>query len=189
MVKPSVGVRGLLVSAAVVAVLTATGVLVVERLRPPAAGAARANARPSELPAGPVGAAEVVVGPDGAQIFCPSGAAPAITVNDAAFEPALSDGRSFAAGKYRIRLRGLVINETTATIAVDTYVVRVGDTVWPATVRGPATIKAGGADELTVEGTYDSTGPTQASVHVTMQWVWSATSLRPCGKRGLIEDD
>ncbi|MFC5002495.1 hypothetical protein ACFPIJ_32250 [Dactylosporangium cerinum] len=187
--KPPFGARGLLAAVALVTVLTAAGVLVVERLRPAAAPAARANARPPALPAGPDGAAEVVVGADGAQIFCPAGAAPTITVNDAAFEPALSDGRSFAAGKYRIRLRGLVINETTASIAVDTYVVRVGDTVWPAKVDGPATIKAGGADELTVDGTYDSTGPTQASVHVTMQWVWSATSLRPCGKRGLVEDD
>ncbi|MEV4517512.1 hypothetical protein AB0K00_52220 [Dactylosporangium sp. NPDC049525] len=187
--KPPLGARGLLVAVAVVTVLTAAGVLVAERLRPAPAPAVRANARPSALPAGPGGAAEVVVGPDGAQIFCPSGAAPTITVNDAAFEPALSDGRSFTAGKYRIRLRGLVINETTASIAVDTYVVRVGDTVWPATVHGPATVQAGGADELTVEATYDSTGPTQASVHVTMQWVWSATALRPCGKRGLVEDD
>jgi hypothetical protein len=184
-----ISARRLLASVGVVAVLTATGVLVVEQLRGPATPAAPARARPSMLPAEPAEAGTIVVGPDGAQIFCPSGAAPTITVNEAVFEPALKDGRSFAAGRYRITLRGLVINETTATIAINSYAVTIGDTAWPATVAAPKSVGAGTATPISVDGTYDSTGPAQASLHVNMQWVWSATSLRPCGKRGLVEDD
>jgi hypothetical protein len=180
--------RTLLACAAVVVVLTATGVAVADVVRRPPA-AAPARPQPSMLPAGPAETAPVAVGADGAQIFCPTGAVPAITVNDAAFEPALHDGRTFGAGTYRIRLRGLVINETTATIAVDAYTVTVGDAVWPAKVSAPTALAAGTAADLTVEGTYDSAGRNQASVHVAMRWDWSATSLRPCGKRGLVEDD
>jgi hypothetical protein len=183
------GRRRLLVSIAVVLALTAAGVLTAEWLRAPQTPAARAGGRPSALPPGPGDPGNKVVGTDGAQIFCPNGAAPSITVNNADFEPTLGDGRSFAAGAYRIKLRGLVINETNATIAVSTYVVTVGDVAWPAAVHGPSVVAAGSADEITVDGTYDSAGPAQASVHVSMQWVWSATSLRPCGQRGLVEDD
>jgi hypothetical protein len=183
------GARRLLASLGVVAVLTTAGVLVVEQVRGPGTPAAPAHARPSTLPAGPADAGNIAVGADGAQIFCPSGAVPSITINEAAFEPALKDGRSFAAGHYRITLRGLVVNETNATIAINSYAVTIGDTAWTATVDGPSTAGAGTAAAISVHGTYDSTGPTQASLHVTMQWVWSATSLQPCGKRGLVEDD
>jgi hypothetical protein len=150
--------------------------------------AATAHAHPSALPAGPNEDANVVVGPDGAQIVCPSGAVPGITVNEALFEPTLQGGRSFAAGRYRIRLRGLVVNETTAAIAVDAYTVTIGNATWPVAVHAPATVAAGTADEISVDGTYDSAGPAQASLHIHLHWVWSATSLRPCGERGLVED-
>lgn len=180
--------RTLLAGAAAVAVLTAAGVAVAGAVHHrPAAPPARVQ--PSILPPGPAETAHVAVGADGAQIFCPTGAVPAITVNDAVFEPALHGGRAFDAGRYRIRLRGLVVNETTATIAVEAYTVTVGDAVWPARVTAPVTVAAGSAADLAVEGTYDSAGNTQASVHVAMRWDWSATSLRPCGKRGLVEDD
>jgi hypothetical protein len=155
----------------------------------PARTPAPTAARPSRLPAGPDETANIAVGPDGARIFCPSGAEPAITVNEATFTPTLQGGRSFAAGRYQIKLRGLVVNETTASIAVDTYTVTVGGAAWPATVHAPAMVAAGTAGAITVDGTYDSTGPAPADLHVGMQWVWSATSLRPCGKRGLVEDD
>jgi hypothetical protein len=180
--------RTLLACAAAVVVLTATGVAVAAAVRRPPSGAP-VRPQPSMLPAGPAETAYVAVGADGTQIFCPTGAVPAVTVNDAAFEPALHDGTTFSAGQYHIRLHGLVINETTATIAVDAYTVTIGETVWPAHVTAPGALGAGTAADLTVEGTYDSAGPGQASVHVAMRWDWSATSLRPCGQRGLVEDD
>ena len=75
------------------------------------------------LPARTGPTAPVAVGADGRADLLPDRRGAAVTVNDAAFEPALHDGTTFGAGKYHIRLRGLVINETTATIAVDAYTV------------------------------------------------------------------
>ncbi|WP_426503120.1 hypothetical protein ACPPVO_36610 [Dactylosporangium sp. McL0621] len=180
--------RRLFVSTAVVLALTTAGVLVVELTRP-APTPASAPARPSALPAGPGEPPQTATAPDGTQIFCPSGAVPAITVNEATFAPTLQGGQSFAAGRYQIKLRGLVLNETTASIAVETYTVTIAGAAWPATVHAPDTVAAGTAGEITVDGTYDSTGPAPADLHVAMHWVWSVTSLRPCGPRGLIEDD
>jgi hypothetical protein len=170
-------------------VLTGAGGLAIARLRHGDATGVRANARPSKLPPGPVDTANVVNGPDGAKMQCPSGPVPSITLQDVTFTPPLVDGRSFARGTYRITLRGTVANDTTAAITITGVVMTLGGVNWQPKITVPRGLRAATGGDVTITGTYDSGGSAAASLHASLQWQWQAAVLQPCGKRGLIEDD
>jgi hypothetical protein len=176
-------------SVGLVAVLTAAGIAVVDRVQRPARPRFQANARPSRLATEPSRSSGFIVAPDGARTPCPSGAVPAVTLQEAAFQPPLSDGQSFTAGTYQIRLRGLVVNETTAAITVQSYVVTIGGDTWPVSVKAPDTLRPGVAEPITVEGSYHNGAARRADIAVSLRWTWNAVVLQPCGERGLIEDD
>jgi hypothetical protein len=172
------------------ALVAAIGVAVVSRLHHDRASLpVRANARPSKLPAGPAAEDNVVTSADGSQMRCPSGQLPAITLQNARFAPPLADGHAFAKGRYRIRLTGTAANDTTAPIAITGVVVTVGGHQWRPAVTAPTALRPSTGGDIAIDGTYDSPAPAAASIHAALQWQWQAVMLRPCGVRGLIEDD
>jgi hypothetical protein len=172
------------------ALVAGIGVAVLSRLHHDRAGLpVRANARPSKLPAGPAGEDNVVAGPDGTRMRCPSGQLPAITLQNARFAPPLAGGHTFAKGRYRVRLTGTAANDTTAPIAITGVVITVGGHQWRPAVTAPAALRPSTGGVIHIDGTYDSPGPATASIHAALQWQWQAATLRPCGATGLIEDD
>jgi hypothetical protein len=172
------------------ALIVAIGVAVMSRLHHDRANLpVRANARPSKLPAGPAVEDNVVAGADGTRMKCPSGQLPAITVQNASFAPPLAGGHAFTKRRYRIRLTGTAANDTTAPIAITGVVVSVGGHDWRPDVTAPTVLLPSTGGGVEIDGTYDSPAPAAASIHAALQWQWQTTMLRPCGVRGLIDDD
>jgi hypothetical protein len=114
---------------------------------------------------------------------------PGISLQNASFLPPLTGGYAFAKGRYHVRLSGTVANDTTAAIAITAVIVTVGGQQWRPAVTAPAALRPSTGGEITIDGTYDSPGPADASIHASLQWQWQAAVLRPCGVHGLIEDD
>lgn len=125
----------------------------------------------------------------GERVTCPTGAQPAINLQRADFRPGLIGGTRLGRGLHRIVITGSVTNETNSPVQLLGVTVRVGGERWPATVTGPTRLGAGGAGELVVRGAYRSPTTQQALVRATLRWRWTDPDLRPCGHRGLLDDD
>jgi hypothetical protein len=174
---------------AVVAAVALVVVAAVVVLRGPARNTAGlANQQPPKLPSAQPRTPKTVTAPDGSRITCPDGLEPGVNLDEAAFSPALSDGVSLKPGTYRLKLRGMVENETTEPINVTSVAVLVGDVAWDAPVTVATSVAAHGRADLVVEGTYQSTRSQAAYVHAHLSWEWQKAALRPCGTAGLIEE-
>ncbi|MBI3686060.1 MAG: hypothetical protein HY241_01760 [Actinobacteria bacterium] len=130
-----------------------------------------------------------VAGPAGRTIVCPRGAVPAVHLTDAVFEPPLAGGTMFAAGSYRITLRGVITNGTTMPITVRAVDLTVGGTRWRSAMGAPRTVTADTSVPIRVEGAYLSPRRGHADLRAALAWQWRDPALRSCGTAGLIEDD
>jgi hypothetical protein len=121
-------------------------------------------------------------------LTCPSGIVPMVQIQGATFTPALEHGTSFGVGRYTIKVRGRVANETSAAIQLRSLQITVGGRPWRRTTATTA-VTAQNFAPITFEGTYDSPAPHRAVVDSRLRWQWQAPGLRPCGEEGLVEDD
>jgi hypothetical protein len=123
-------------------------------------------------------------------ITCPQGSQPYVFIQNAFFTPKLKLGTNFVPGTYHIELTGTVANETTSKIVVDHLIPWALDVAWRgAKVTAPRVLRANSSGRLIIRGTYTSRKVRAASVGATLRWHWADSSLQPCGKRGLVDDD
>lgn len=148
---------------------------------------ARTTAAPRGL-LGPSLAPRVLLGAGG-RVTCPTGAEPTIDLERAEFRPGLVGGTRLSNGTHRITLTGSVTNETNSPVQVLGVTMRVGGQRWRAAVTGPTSLGPGEAGGIAVRGTYRSRRTQQARVGATLHWRWTDPDLRPCGHRGLLDDD
>lgn len=179
-------VLGLVVLALVMAG-TAIAISVHMRDRPVAGPVA--NQRPGKLPVAVPSAPPTVVATDGSTVTCPTGAKPAIALSGSVFTPRLVNGQLIGKGRYHIRLTGIVQNETSAAIVVESISVFIDDQRWPATVTVVPRLDAQNSADLVIDGTYQSPQAGTPSIHTNLNWHWHSADLLPCGDAGLIEDD
>lgn len=125
----------------------------------------------------------------GARVTCPTGAEPAVVLERAEFRPGLVGGTRLTPGPHRITVTGSVTNETNSPVQVLGVVLRVGGRWWPATVSSPSRLGPGEGRDLVAVGGYRSPRSQQARVRATLRWRWVEPRLRPCGDRGLLNDD
>lgn len=125
----------------------------------------------------------------GERVTCPTGSEPAIDLERADFHPGLVGGTLMSSGKHRIALTGSVTNETNSPVQLLGVTMRVGGQRWPAAVTGPTRLGPGEAGEIVVRGTYRGRRTQQAQVAAALHWRWTDPDLRPCGHRGLLDDD
>jgi hypothetical protein len=192
MIAIAAGRRRLLLAAllALVALGAATGaaVVVVRADRP--APTAAAPQRPPLLPPGASASPFTVTGADGSTVACPTGSEPTVMITEANFAPTLTDGSVMAKGRYHIRLRGTVDNETGAAIDVKRLFASVRYGFWPgAQVRVARTIAAQSSARITVDGTYTSKTKGTVRVATHLDWQWHDSGLTGCGENGLVADD
>jgi hypothetical protein len=119
---------------------------------------------------------------------CPKGVVPMVQIHAATFSPQLQGGTTFGVGRYRIAVRGLVANETSAPIELRSLQITVDGRPWHQTST-VAAVPAQGSAPISFEGSYDSRAPHRAVVDSRLQWQWKSPGLRPCGQEGLVEDD
>lgn len=150
---------------------------------------ALAHQRPTLLPSASPAKEFTVTPPDGHRRTCPTGSEPVVNLTGAQFQPRLVGGVTFARGSYRIRLRGVVANETTAPVTVLWLKPHVGFSIWNATVTVPRSIPAESSVPLVIDGTYVSTGTQHVSVRAQLGWEWQSPALRRCADEGLVHDD
>lgn len=122
-------------------------------------------------------------------VTCPEGAVPAVNLTSARFSPQLVGGTDFAPGSYGITLSGVVANESTAPVVVRSLTLTVGGAPWTADVSPVGTVAAQTSTPITVRGTYRSRGPARVAIEAHLDWQWQEPALRPCGEKGLVEDD
>lgn len=122
-------------------------------------------------------------------VTCPTGAEPTIDLERAEFRPGLVGGTRLSNGMHRITLTGSVTNETNSPVHVLGVTMRVGGRRWRAAVSGPTRLGPGAAGAILVRGTYRSRRTQQARVGAALHWRWTDPDLRPCGHRGLLDDD
>ena len=176
--------------ACVVAVLVVAAVVVAweglgRRTTPEAAPATHSG---STLQGPPLTATTVLSG-SGRRVTCPKGAAPTVDIEQASFSPRLAGGTEMVPGTYRIILHGSVVNETNSPIRVTGVGIVVNGHPWHPQVARPGRLGAGEAQPLVVDGTYESRAHGRARVAAYLKWDWQDARLRPCGVKGLIEDD
>jgi hypothetical protein len=179
-------VAAVAVVAALVAGTAAVGVTVLHRSGQHTA--AVANRRPAKLPAAAPPSPVTVAGPGGSTVACPVGAKPGIMLTGASFSPKLVNGSLLGKGRYQIRLRGTVDNETTHAIVVHGVTATVRGQPWTARVSVATSVPAQSSVEVGIEGTYQSQQAGVPNIHTELAWTWQTTDLQPCGDLGLIED-
>lgn len=188
---PSRGPRRLLFVLLAVAAVASLGgaVLLIVRMSSGGPAPIAAHPRPSLLPAATRAVPLTVTGADGRRTTCPTGAAPTVAITEAGFSPALAGGATMARGRYHIRLRGTVNNETGAAVDVRTLTASVRGRFWDAKITVPPILGPQTSAPVVIEGTYVSTetGPVRISSH--FDWRWHDAELAPCGETGLVEDD
>lgn len=173
----------------VAAVLASVGVLAVRLSsggRPDVAAAAAHRFAP--IAAAPRQARLTVVTATGTRA-CPRGAQPAVVVSNVYFTPRLAGGTTFEPRTYRITVQAKVKNETTAAIDVTRLTATVEGRAWTASTVAPTSVPANAAALVTFTGPYTSPVVQQARVATQLAWQWHNAALRPCGDRGLVEDN
>ncbi len=150
---------------------------------------ALAHQRPAPLSSAPASPAATVTLPGGATRQCPHGTEPGVVLSGAVFSPTLAGGTSFAARRYRVTIRGVVANDTSAPIRVGAVTPLIAGRPWRAHVTVARSVPARGSADLAIEGTYDSPRTQRARLDSRLSWSWADHALRPCGAAGLIEDD
>jgi hypothetical protein len=175
----------------VAAALVSLGIALVLILRPtpayrPAAGA---HARPPLLPAATGLTPYIVTDADGRTITCPVGSAPSVYITEGTFMPPLVNGSTMKKGRYHIRMRGSVNNETGAAVDIRSLTASVRGRFWDARITVPHLIAAQSSVRVEIDGDYLSTEPGPVDVATHFDWRWHSTDLTACGEAGLIEDD
>lgn len=127
--------------------------------------------------------------PDGRALTCPGGAEPTVYVQRAAFEPLLTGGTQLVPGTYSITLQGRVVNETNSPILLSGLRLSVGKARWKPRVEVPAQLAANSSRAFVAKGSFRATRKEQARVSADLGWRWQDATLKPCGTKGLIEDD
>ena len=183
--------RLLLVLLIVLALLSAgVAAVVVTRTAGVGRSAVAAHPRPALLPAGGSPTPLTFAAPGGRTIVCPTGSAPTVMIMEATFTPSLSGGSIMTKGRYHIRLRGTLDNETGAAVDVRKLIASVRGRFWPgARFTAARTINPQSSVRIVVDGTYlsDAKGPVRVATH--LDWDWHAAELADCGENGLVEDD
>lgn len=177
-------VRLLLVCALILAVAAAAALLVS---RNGAAPSARVDGRSTIQ--GPQPKPAQVRLPDGRTLTCPRGAKPAVVIEGLDVQPPLADGTQFRRGTYRVVVRASVVNETNRPIRVGAFRAEIGGRPWRARVSAPTELPADAKAPVSVRGVFHSGARRDASVSTDFTWHWRETGLRPCGAKGLVEDD
>jgi len=172
----------------VAASLASLAVALVLILRPSETGTA-AHERPPLLPAATGVAPFVVTGADGRKVTCPVGSEPTVYLTEAIFTPKLVNGSIMKKGRYHIRMRGSVNNETGAAVDLRTLTASVRGRFWDARITVPHTIAPQSSVRVEIDGDYLSTDTGTVHVATHVDWRWHATELTACGDAGLIEDD
>ncbi len=177
-------VRLVVVGALVLAVAIAAALLVAQRGTSP---------RPQ------AGARSVVQGPqpkparvrlaDGRFLTCPRGAKPALVVEGLDVRPPLSGGTRFLRRTYRVVVRASVVNETDRPIRVGSFRAEIAGRPWRARVSAPSALPADAKSPVRVRGVFHSRTRRRASFATDFRWHWREAELRPCGAKGLTEDD
>jgi hypothetical protein len=182
--------RRLLFTASAAAVVLSLGVAAVLFVRaferPPAA----AHWRPPPLPAASGAAPLTLTGAGGRRITCPIGSEPAVMITEGTFNPSLVRGSTMNRGRYLIRLRGTVNNETGAAVDVRKIIASVRGRFWPAArITVQHTIPPQSSVPLVIEGAYVSSANGPVAVRTHFDWRWHDADLADCGESGLTEDD
>jgi len=127
---------------------------------------------------------------DGRVLTCPSGSEPTVYVQEATFAPLLTtQGTQMEKRTYTIALSGRVVNETDAAVAVRGLRFTVANKPWTPHVALPALLAAGDAAPFQARATFRSSRRQSVRVGAHFNWAWEDQGLRPCGDKGLIEDD
>jgi hypothetical protein len=180
----------LLIGALAVAVVMGLGpALLVARLSAGPQPRIDAHPRPSMLPSGTQPSPLTVTAADGRHVTCPTGSEPAVALTDGAFTPTLGGGVTMRAGRYHIRLRGTVNNETGAAVDVRALTAVVRGRFWPARVTVARTIPPQSSVPVVIEGTYQSTESGSVRISSKFDWRWHSSDLADCGETGLVVDD
>jgi hypothetical protein len=183
--------HGVLLALSAVVILAGVVAATVMIVRFPATSpVGTAHWRPPRLSA-PSGPAPLTVsGPGGRRITCPTGSEPAVMITQGEFVPSLFRGTTMNRGKYLIRLRGSVNNETGAAVDVRKLLASVRGRFWSAARITVAPIIAPQSSvSLIIEGRYLSVQNGPVAVRTHLDWRWHDAGLAHCGDSGLIPDD
>jgi hypothetical protein len=175
----------------VAAALAGLAVALVLIVRPsgPDSPVGEAHQRPPLLPAATGAAPVVVTGADGRKVTCPVGSEPTVYLTEAIFTPKLVNGSTMKKGRYHIRMRGSVNNETGAAVDLRTLTASVRGRFWDARIAVPHTIAPQSSVPVEIDGDYLSADAGTVHVATHVDWRWHSTDLTACGDAGLIEDD
>lgn len=149
---------------------------------------ALAHQRPAPLPSAPAHQGATLALPGGGTLNCPHGTEPGVVVSGASFAPTLTGGTSFAVGRYRVTVRGVVANDTAEPITIGGLTPLISGHPWAARVTVASSIPAHSSVKLVIQGTYDSLRTQQVRIDTRLHWRWAEPDLRPCAAFGLIKD-
>jgi len=120
---------------------------------------------------------------------CPVGATPAVVIDDVRVHPALDDGFWFHPGRYRIDVRGHLVNGTNAALSVTGVHWTVGDRPWPARTHFSTAMRSESMSDVVASGSLVSTTRERMALAVRLSWGWQGARARSCGRDGLVDDD
>jgi len=146
-----------------------------------------ANQRPTKLPAGPPVPSITIAASDGRTLTCPNGSIE-IMLSAVKFTPQLVDGTLMGKGQYRIKLHGIVANDTPQPITVHGILISVDGTEWRPKVTVAGAIPAQSSVPLDISGSYRSRRSVNPNIHTEVGWTWQHTELQPCGDLGLVKE-
>jgi hypothetical protein len=120
---------------------------------------------------------------------CPSGAVPAVVVDEVRTQPAPIGGIWLRPGMYRVVVRGHLANDTDAAITVGGVRATIGDRPWRPRARWPRSLAAESTGRVILRGAFRSPSRQRLAVATHLSWGWRGPPNRACGVSGLAEDD
>lgn len=120
---------------------------------------------------------------------CPKGAVPRVVIEGVQVSPALGAGLWLRPGRSRITVRGSLVNDASAAIVVRRVPLTVGGSAWHPHVRFARTIGPYSSETFLARGAAVVTSRERMALAARLSWAWQDHEIRPCGPKGLAEDD
>lgn len=122
-------------------------------------------------------------------VSCPRGSVPGVVIDDVHVRPRLQGGLWLQPGPYRISVRGHLVNDTSAAIAVSGVRLTVGHRPWRAGTRVVRTMRADSSEAFRARGALLNQSRERMTLAARLSWGWRDAGVRACGRSGLSDDD
>jgi hypothetical protein len=177
-------------AAVVVAVLVMTGAVVVGLAHGRSAAHRHGDGPQAVSPIqGPVRKAATIRDRHGRRHTCPHGAVPGVVIEGVHVYPEPAQGLWLLPGRYRLAVRGRLVNESSAPIDVRGVHLSLGHAVWSPTTPRAHAVGADSSTSFRLRAPWHSRTTQRLALRARLSWQWQDSSVRACGTKGLVEDD